>query len=112
MDEPRRLRVLDDPPLDGPTNMAGDEALMTLVGTDDSPPTLRLYQWIEPTISLGYFQHFVDYRALPPPAGELPVVRRLPGGGAILHDLELTYSLSLPAGHGLLAHGPSRLYEV
>ena len=42
MDEPRPLRVLDDPPLDGPTNMARDEALMTLVGTDDY---LNSWEW-------------------------------------------------------------------
>ncbi|MEK7730493.1 MAG: biotin/lipoate A/B protein ligase family protein, partial [Planctomycetota bacterium] len=74
--------------------------------------TLRLYQWAPPTISLGYFQHYADYGLLLPPAGELPVVRRLTGGGAILHDLELTYSLSLPVGHPLLADGPGRLYEL
>jgi lipoate-protein ligase A len=112
MDDPRKLRVLNDPPLDGLTNMARDEALMTLVGSSQSPPTLRLYQWDPPTISLGYFQHYADYESLSPPAGELPVVRRLTGGGAILHDLELTYSLSLPVGHPLLADGPSRLYEL
>lgn len=111
MNDPPRLRVLHDLPLDGPTNMARDEALMTLVGEGDSPSTLRLYQWDPPTISLGYFQHFADYLALPPPAGELPVVRRLTGGGAILHDLELTYSLTLPVKHRLLCNGPSRLYE-
>ena len=92
--------------------MARDEALMTRVGTSQSIPTLRLYQWDPPTISLGYFQHYADYESLPPPAGELPVVRRLTGGGAILHDLELTYSLSLPVGHPLLADGPGRLYEL
>ena len=86
--------------------MARDEALLTLVGTSQSPPTVRLYQWNPPTISLGYFQHYGDYVSLPPPAGTLPVVRRLTGGGAILHDLELTYSLTLPTGHQLLAHGP------
>ena len=106
------LRVLYDPPQPGPVNMAADEALLTLVGSGDSPATLRLYQWDPPTISLGYFQKYADYQALNPPAGELAVVRRLTGGGAILHDRELTYSLTLPTGHPLLAGGPERLYQL
>jgi lipoate-protein ligase A len=106
------IRVLQDPPLAGAVNMARDEALMTRIGTGDSPPTLRLYQWDPPTISLGYFQKYADYEALEPPAGELAVVRRLTGGGAILHDRELTYSLTLPIGHRLLAQGPNHLYEL
>lgn len=112
MNDPRKLRVLNDPPLDGSMNMARDEALMTRVGTSQSVPTLRLYKWDRPTISLGYFQHYADYESLPAPAGALPVVRRLTGGGAILHDLELTYSIALRNSHPLLTHGPSRLYEL
>lgn len=106
------IRVLQDPPLDGPTNMARDEALMTCVGRSESPCTLRLYQWDPPTISLGYFQRYAEYESLPPPAGTLPVVRRLTGGGAILHDLELTYSLTLTSNHRLLSKGANRLYEM
>jgi len=106
------IRILHDPALDGPTNMARDEALMLRVGRSESVPTLRLYQWDPPTISLGYFQKYADYEALPPPAGTLAVVRRLTGGGAILHDLEMTYSLTLPANHRLLADGANRLYEM
>lgn len=106
------IRIVVDPPLDGPTNMARDEAIMILVGTGDAPPTLRLYQWEPPTISLGYFQCYADYESLPPPEGDLAVVRRLTGGGAILHDLELTYALALPTGHSLLARGPKHLYEL
>ncbi len=106
------IRVLQDPPLDGPTNMARDEVLLNRVGNGQSVPTLRLYQWAPPTISLGYFQRFADYESLPAPAGELAVVRRLTGGGAILHDLELTYSLALPNQHSLLSDGPTRLYEL
>jgi len=105
------LRVLQDDALDGPCNMARDEALLERVGRGQSPPTLRLYQWIEPTISLGYFQHFADYERLEPPLAGLPVVRRPTGGGAILHDLELTYCLVVDANHELLSHGPNRLYE-
>ena len=92
--------------------MARDEALLTMVGRGDQPPTLRLYEWAQPTISLGYFQPYAHYQALPPPAGDLPVVRRLTGGGAILHDRELTYSVTVPVDHPLVARDPNRLYEV
>lgn len=106
------MRLLDDGPLGGAVNMARDEALLTLVGAGDSPPTLRLYRWREPTISLGYFQQYADVVELPPPAGDLPVVRRLTGGGAILHDLELTYSITIPSKHPLNEGGPNRLYQL
>lgn len=92
--------------------MARDETLLLRVGRGESPSTLRLYQWASPTISLGYFQSFADCESLPPPAGTLPVVRRLTGGGAILHDLEVTYSLTLPITHTLVARDPKRLYEI
>jgi lipoate-protein ligase A len=104
------LRFLTDPPQCGAMNMALDEALLECVGQGESPLTLRFYRWSPPTISLGYFQAYAEYEALPPPAGELAVVRRLTGGGAILHDLELTYSLTLPNGHPLLVDGPTALY--
>lgn len=99
------LRWLVDSPADGVTNMARDETVLTCVGRGTSPATLRFYRWDPPTISLGYFQQFADFAALPLPAGSLPVVRRTTGGGAILHDRELTYSLTLPVGHPLLRPG-------
>ena len=106
------FRWLIDPPLDGPTNMARDEALLESVGLGESPPTLRFYRWSPPTISLGYFQPFQALASLPPPAGDLAVVRRQTGGGAILHDQELTYSLILPLDHPLVRNaGPNTLYN-
>jgi lipoate-protein ligase A len=105
------LRWIIDPPADGPTNMARDEAILQFVGRGESPPTLRFYRWSPPTISLGYFQRYDEYGALPPPAGELAVVRRQTGGGAILHDLELTYSVVLPLDHPWIAPaGSTALY--
>jgi len=92
--------------------MARDEALMAAVGARESPPTLRLYEWDPPTISLGYFQKYAEYESLAPPARDLAVVRRPTGGGAILHDLELTYSIALPVDHELLSRGATRLYEL
>jgi lipoate-protein ligase A len=104
------LRLLIDQPLDGPTNMARDEAMLDLAAAKEAAATLRFYQWSVPTISLGYFQPYAELESLSGPLREIPAVRRITGGGAILHDRELTYSLVVPQGHMLLARGPTDLY--
>ena len=57
-------------------------------------PVLRLYQWEEPTLSIGMAQQIdrhvnLDYCR----AKQIPVIRRVTGGKAVLHSSELTYSL-------------------
>lgn len=106
-----RVRLLVDSPLAGPVNMARDEALLQACAAD-ATPTLRFYAWNSPTISLGYFQDYADYERLEPPAGDLAVVRRTTGGGAILHDLEVTYSLVIPLEHPLVRGRPNELYRL
>ena len=73
--------------------MAVDEALLESAHGEDL--TLRFYQWSPATLSLGYFQHY-EARATHAASLECPIVRRASGGGAILHDRELTYSLVVP----------------
>lgn len=68
-------------------NMALDEALL-----EDSANWLRFYAWEEPCVSLGYFQKPEAFADLPE---ELPLLRRMTGGGAILHAKELTFSLAV-----------------
>lgn len=98
-------RLIVDPPRDGAWNMAVDEALL-----DDAAQrgvtTLRFYRWSEPTLSLGYFQALGE-RETHPASRDAAVVRRLSGGGALLHDRELTYSLCLPSGHPLARQAPA-----
>lgn len=106
-----RLRLLIDEPLDGPVNMARDEALLRACRDDDPAPVLRLYAWDRPTISLGYFQAFAEYETQPSPIRELTVVRRTTGGGAILHDIEVTYAFVIPLAHPLVAGRPNELYR-
>jgi lipoyl(octanoyl) transferase len=103
------VRLIIDPPLPGPWNMAVDEALL-MDTIDNGNATLRFYQWSEPTLSLGYFQRYADREQHAASRG-CTVVRRQSGGGAILHDRELTYSLVLPPGDPLTQHTP-RLYEA
>jgi lipoate-protein ligase A len=99
--------VIESLPRRGSWNMAADECLLEAASTG-GVRAVRLYQWSEPTVSLGYFQDEDEFQA----AGrfsDLAAVRRLSGGGAILHHLELTYSLVLPPGDPLVVD-PTRLY--
>jgi lipoate-protein ligase A len=74
--------------------MAWDEALL-----ESAPrlgqPVLRLYGWIEPAATFGYFQRFADVQRLTPLR---PLIRRPTGGGLVPHDADWTYSLIFPSG--------------
>lgn len=86
--------------------MRVDEALL-IQAVDHGTSTLRFYTWDQPTISLGYFQK--DATDVPKALSHLPIVRRLSGGGAILHHHELTYSVALARTHPAAAK-PLELY--
>jgi lipoate-protein ligase A len=72
-------------------NMAIDEAIMLHQGR--VPPTIRLYGWKPPAVSIGYFQSLEEEVDLEKcrEAG-VDLIRRITGGGAVFHDNELTYS--------------------
>ena len=70
--------------------------------TRDGIATLRCYRWSQPTLSLGYFQR-ANERHGHAASRDCPMVRRASGGGAILHDAELTYSLAIPTADRLAA---------
>ena len=89
--------------------MAVDEMLLERA-QEQAAACLRFYGWSEPTLSLGYFQTYAD-RQEHPPSLPCAAVRRLTGGGAILHDAELTYSIVLPGTHPLAARR-DELYQA
>jgi lipoate-protein ligase A len=89
-----KARLIVDPPAEGSWNMAVDEALLESAASSGEI-TLRFYQWSPATLSLGYFQSHAD-RQSHLPSLNCPLVRRSTGGGAIVHDHELTYSLVVP----------------
>src|SRR5438552_1703789 len=90
-------RLLLDPPAEGAWNMAVDEVLLAGVAVGSAPPTLRFYAWTPACLSLGYFQPFSVVNVEGCRGLGIDVVRRPTGGRAILHDRELTYSVTLPA---------------
>lgn len=88
-------RLLDEGPQEAAWNMAVDKALL-LRFPSEGRPTLRLYAWERPTLSLGYFQPSADVDADACRARGIAIVRRPTGGRAVLHSGEVTYSLVAP----------------
>ena len=85
-----KIRTLETGHSTAALNMAIDEALIENV---DEAPVLRLYGWRPAAVTIGYFQSMKEEVDLEK-CSEIgvDVVRRLTGGGAVLHEFELTYS--------------------
>lgn len=100
--------------LDGATNMAIDEAILEsyLAAAGPVPPTLRLYGWSPPALSLGARQpaggaHDPAFLG----AHRIDLVRRPTGGRAVLHEHERTYAVIGTLRGGPFGGGVTATYE-
>ena len=104
-------RLAHTPPANGAWNMAVDEAILEAAGQGIVPPTLRLYAWNPPCLSLGYAQPVADADQVALAQHEWDLVRRPTGGRAILHADELTYSVSAPYTEARVAGSVLESYQ-
>lgn len=81
--------------------MAVDRAILDAHEAGDAPPTLRLYGWRVPTVSLGRFQDADDVDAGACAEYGVETCRRPTGGRGVLHDDEVTYSVVAGVRDGL-----------
>lgn len=86
-------RLIIDGPADGELNMAIDRTMLDAHEAGAAPPTLRLYRWAAPTVSLGRFQPEDDVDRAAAEREGVALCRRPTGGRGVLHDDELTYSV-------------------
>lgn len=91
--------------------MAVDESILEHIHRGESKPTLRLYSWNPPCLSLGHAQPFKDVDVERLKSRGWDVVRRVTGGRAILHTDELTYSVTGSADEPVLAGGVLESYN-
>lgn len=91
----RAWRLLQDGPGEAAWNMSVDEAL--LLEAQASGPTLRLYTWRTHALSLGYRQAEPAWLTRCEALG-VEAVRRVTGGGTVLHAGDLTYAVIAPPG--------------
>ena len=90
-------RLLTSPALEVAGQMALDE---TLLNAALPFPCLRIYNWPAggaPFATFGYAQRYEAIRAtLPEPFLKNHCTRRLTGGGIVLHDEDMTFSVVFP----------------
>jgi len=93
-------------------NMAVDDWMLGRALAETPTAMLRLYTWSPSAITFGHNQNSetaVDQLKL----GETPLVRRITGGRALLHDAsELTYSIAFSPVGGRAAPSPSSVYDL
>lgn len=104
-------RLIETPSAPGAWNMAVDEAILEAIRDDRVRPTLRLYAWEPPCLSLGYAQPIGDIDQARLDKFEWQLVRRITGGRAILHTDELTYSVIGPQDEPRLAGSVIESYQ-
>lgn len=101
MNKLKYWRFIDSGPGDALYNMALDEAILKCFDPYISKPVFRIYQWENPSISIGKFQkhtHLVNSRQCR--LDGIKVVRRITGGSALFHNsCDLTYSVVCPAAY-------------
>ena len=89
----KKLRLIDTGINNAPWNMSIDEALLYNF-KDDSLPILRLYQW-ENSLSFGRFSKVYNHISKER-LTEISYVRRVTGGGILVHGGDISYSIILP----------------
>lgn len=104
-------RLLKTPAASAAFNMALDESLLSTVAKKKALPTLRLYSWELPSLSLGYAQPVSDVDQGQLAKRNWQLVRRPTGGKAILHTDELTYSITAPLDEPLVAGSLLESYQ-
>lgn len=101
-------RLILDEKHTGAYNMAADEAIL-LNYPAKKIPTLRIYGWKPACISLGYNQVVDDVLMS---MSAFPFVRRITGGASILHDQEITYSITCALSDLSLPKGVKESYKI
>ena len=100
------LLLLEDlEPREASLQMAVDRALLE----SSQLPVLRIYRWLRPCVTIGYFESIADAELRFP---GLPIVRRWTGGGTVMHENDAPYSLVVPRSEPFAGVRPAESYRL
>lgn len=85
--------------------MALDEVLLRHA----TGPILRVYRWVRPALSFGYFGKFAPVKAAWP---DREWVRRMTGGGVVPHGEDITYTVIAPMAEPLGSMSARESYQA
>lgn len=95
-----KWRLMLVPPRSGAQNMGRDSGLMDRA-RETGESVLSVYSWHRPTLSIGRNQTALGmYDLAAITSRGMEVVRRPTGGRALLHNREVTYSVTAPISKG------------
>ena len=100
-----KLNLILDRDYPGAMNMAIDQVLGETAAGRCGEVFLRFYGWEPPTLTIGYHQPLADLNLEALARDGIGWVRRMTGGGGVLHWNEITYAVAAPFSP---AGGPSR----
>jgi lipoyl(octanoyl) transferase len=102
-----KWRMIMSGPSGGPGNMALDEAIFTVQAQKESfIPTIRIYTWESPCVTIGYFQKYADFNN-----DNQPIIRRLTGGLSVLHGSDISYALITNDQHWQYVYDQEKTYK-
>ena len=87
-------------------NMSVDELLLE-AAPQFGAPLLRTYRWDRPALSIGCSQVYPEEQE-----AHYAIVRRPTGGGNVFHDVDLTYTAVIPAGHPITLLDRMESYRI
>jgi len=85
--------------------MALDEVVLTQAVF----PIVRVYGWLRPSVSIGYFE---EWRPVAERYPDREFVRRWTGGGVVLHGEDWTYSVIVPRSEPFARMPAAESYKV
>ena len=102
-----KMRLIISQASDGPGNMAIDEAIFDFkTKNPDTLPTVRIYTWDKPCITIGYFQKYADFATF-----GLPITRRMTGGLLVAHGADVSFSFILDENSWGYIYDQEKTYE-
>ena len=106
-------RLLSYSSYDGATNMAIDDAILEARIAGAVPPTLRLYGFAPPAVTIGLSQKMMPEVMTSIQRSGFDVIRRPTGGRAVLHLDDLTYAFvgTDVTANGFLSAGINESYK-